>query len=186
MKNLEQSEKRGRPDIVHFSLLEAQGSPLNKEGLLTTYVHTISDDVIWVNPEARLPRNCIRFNSLIEQLFESKQVPANTEKPLLTLKKQTLHELIRDVKPSHILALSRLGQPQTLETAISNLTKTKNAAVLVGGFPKGHFSDKTLKLADNVISIDHEMLETWTVVSRVIYEFERSLSLPKKRLNSNQ
>lgn len=184
MKRLEQSEKRGRPDITHFSLLEAQGSPLNKERLLTTYVHTINDYVIWVNPEARLPRNCIRFNSLIEQLFESKRVPANTEKPLLTLKKQTLHGLIRDVKPSHILALSRLGQPQTLETCISNLSQEVKPAVLVGGFPRGHFTKTTLKLADNVICIDPEMLETWTVVSRVVYESERALSLPKQRIDA--
>jgi rRNA small subunit pseudouridine methyltransferase Nep1 len=182
MKRLEQNEKRGRPDIVHFSLLEAQGSPLNKERLLTTYVHTINDHVIWVNPEARLPRNCIRFNSLTEQLFESKQVPANTEKPLLTLRKQSLHRLIRDVKPSHVLALSRLGHPQTLETCISNLSQEVRPAVLIGGFPRGHFSETALKLADEVICIDSEMLETWTVVSRVVYEFERTLGLPSKRL----
>jgi len=34
MKKLRESEKRGRPDIVHFALLEALGSPLNKEILL--------------------------------------------------------------------------------------------------------------------------------------------------------
>jgi rRNA small subunit pseudouridine methyltransferase Nep1 len=184
MKRLEQSEKRGRPDIVHFSLLEAQGSPLNKERLLTTYVHTINDHVMWVNPEARLPRNCIRFNSLIRQLFESKQVPADAEKPLLTLKEQTLHELIRNVKPSHTLALSRLGQPQTIETCISNLSPEIKPVVLIGGFPQGHFSKTTLKLADKVICTDPEMLETWIVVSRVVYEFERALSLPKQRIDA--
>lgn len=182
MKRLEQSEKRGRPDIVHFSLLEAQGSPLNKEQLLTTYVHTINDHVIWVNPEARPPRNCNRFVNLIEQLFELRRVPPEAEEPLMILKQQTLPQLINETKPSYTLALSRIGKPQTLETAMSNLAKTKKATVLVGGFPKGHFSENTLKLADDVISVDHEMLETWTVVSRVIYEFERSLSLPKKRL----
>jgi rRNA small subunit pseudouridine methyltransferase Nep1 len=184
MKRLEQSEKRGRPDIAHFSLLEAQGSPLNKERLLTVYVHTINDHVIWVNPEARLPRDCIRFSSLIGQLFESKHVPLHTEKPLLTLKKQTLHELIQDVKPTHTLALSRLGQPQTLETCISNLSQEIKPTVLVGGFPRGHFSKTTMKLADKVICIDPEMLETWTMVSRVIYEFERALSLPKQRIDA--
>jgi len=61
MKGLEHSEKRGRPDIVHFALLEALGSPLNREGLLEVYVHTIDDNVITVDPETRLPRNCNRF-----------------------------------------------------------------------------------------------------------------------------
>ncbi|MEM4363521.1 MAG: hypothetical protein QXT90_05715, partial [Candidatus Caldarchaeum sp.] len=38
MKTLKDGQKRGRPDIVHFSLLEALGSPLNMKGLLETYV----------------------------------------------------------------------------------------------------------------------------------------------------
>lgn len=183
MKKLEQSEKRGRPDIVHFALLEALGSPLNREGLLTVYVHTFNDHMIWVNPEARLPRNCNRFASLIEQLFEFGKVPPNTaERPLLTLKKQTLPQLIKEIKPSFVLALSTIGKRQTLEASISDIAKKNKPAVLVGGFPKGHFFSATLSLAHETLCIDHEMLETWTVVSRVIYEFERALSLLGKRL----
>ncbi len=187
MKKLEQNEKRGRPDIVHFALLEALGSPLNREGLLTLYVHTFNDHLIWVNPEARLPRNYSRFVSLIEQLFEYGRVPPSTAgKPLLTLKKQTLQQLIKEIKPSYVLALTTIGKPQTLEASISNIAKKNKPAVLVGGFPKGHFSNATLNLAHETLCIDHEMLETWTVVSRTIYEFERALSLPSKRLETRR
>jgi len=183
MKKLEQNERRGRPDILHFALLEALGSPLNKERLLTTYVHTLNDYVIRINPETRLPRNYDRFVSLIEQLFEFRHVPPDpANKPLLTLKKQNLPQLISEIKPSYVLALSRAGKPQTLEASISELAKRSKPAVLVGGFPKGHFSNATLELAHAVTCIDPEMLETWTVVSRVVYEFERALSLPGKRL----
>ncbi|MFB0522870.1 MAG: 16S rRNA methyltransferase [Candidatus Bathyarchaeia archaeon] len=185
MKKLGQNEKRGRPDIVHFALLEALGSPLNREGLLTVYVHASNDHVIWVNPEARLPRNYSRFVSLIEQLFEFGKVPPNAAgRPLLTLKKQTLPELIKEIKPSYVLALTTIGKPHTLEASISNLAQKNNPAVLVGGFPKGHFSNATLNLAHEILCMDHEMLETWTVVSRVTYEFERALSLPSKRLKT--
>ena len=185
MKKLEQNEKRGRPDIVHFALLEASGSPLNREGLLTVYVHTFNDHVIWVNPVTRLPRNYNRFVSLIEQLFEFGQVPPNPAgRPLLTLKKQTLPQLIKEIKPSYVLALSTIGKSRTLEASASNLPDNKNPVVLVGGFPKGHFSEATQNLAHETLCIDHEMLETWTVVSRVIYEFERALSLPGKRLKT--
>jgi len=183
MRRLEQGEKRGRPDIVHFALLEALGSPLNKEGLLQVYVHTLNDYVILVNSETRLPRNYDRFVSLMEQLFERGRIPPQeAKKPLLALKHQTLTQLIRKVEPSALLALSRLGKPQPLELAISGLAKKNKPAILVGGFPRGHFSEATLKLADEVTCIDSEMLETWTVVSRVVYEFERVLSLPKKRI----
>lgn len=183
MKRLELSERSGRPDIVHFSLLEGLGSPLNKEKLLSIYVHTLNDYVIWVNPQARLPRNYSRFVSLIEQLFEFGQVPPETQEPLLAIRQQTLTHLLGQIRPSFVLALSRIGKPQTLETAVSNLAGLGKPTVLVGGFPKGHFSKASLKLADEMICIDPEMLETWTVVSRIVYEFERAMSLPVKRLN---
>jgi len=183
MKALALSEKRGRPDIVHFALLEALGSPLNKEKLLTIYVHTINDYVVSVNPETRLPRNCNRFVSLMEQLFEFGRIPpTGVESPLLAVKQKTLTQLIREIQPSYVLALSRIGKPKTIEAAVSRLVEEKKPAVMIGGFPKGHFSRTTAKLVDEAVCVDREMLETWTVVSRLIYEFEHTLSLPKKRL----
>ncbi len=186
MKTLENNEKRGRPDIVHFALLEALGSPLNKEKQLATYVHTLNDITIQINNETRLPRNYSRFVSLIEQLFNTHRIPPDkNEKALLSLKQQTLTQLIKEeVKPSCVLALTRVGKPRTLEDTVSDLAKTERACVLVGGFPKGHFSPATLKLADETTCIDSEMLETWTVVSRIVYEFERALSIPSQRLTT--
>lgn len=185
MKSLRQNHKRGRPDIVHFSLLVSLGSPLNREGLLKVYIHTIDDHVITVKSEARLPRNYGRFTSLIEQLFEFGRVPPDVSRtPLLTLKHQTLPQLIHEIKPSSTLALSRAGAPKTLTEAVTKLAEEPRPLILVGGFPHGHFSKATIRLADDVFSIDHEMLETWTVVSRAIYEFEHALSIPKKRLES--
>jgi rRNA small subunit pseudouridine methyltransferase Nep1 len=182
MKLLKTNEKRGRPDIVHFALLEALGSPLNKEKCLTIFVHTINDDVLSIEPQTRLPRNCNRFVSLMEQLFEFKRIPPESERPLLTLRRQNIVELIQDVKPSFILALSRVGKPKTIEETAARLAKEKRPILLVGGFPHGHLSKTTTRLANETICIDREMLETWTVVSRMIYEFERAISLPKKRL----
>ena len=183
MKRLEHSEKRGRPDIVHFALLEALGSPLNKEGLLQVYVHTFNDYVITMNPETRLPRNYDRFVNLIEQLYEYGRVPPQqTQTALLTLEHKTLKQLIGEVKPSYVLALTRTGKPRMLEEAISKLSNEKKPLLIVGGFPHGHFSEATLKLVNEIVCIDPDMLETWTVTSRAIYEYERLLSVSKKRL----
>ncbi|MFQ6086424.1 MAG: 16S rRNA methyltransferase [Candidatus Bathyarchaeia archaeon] len=181
MKTLKHNMKRGRPDIVHFALLEALGSPLNKENLLQTYVHTINNHVITVNPQTRLPRNYSRFLGLMEQLFESGKVPPKGS-VLLTLEHKTLPQLIREVKPSRLIAFSRIGTRKTLEETTLKLSSEKRPTILVGGFPHGHFTKQTLKLADEIVCTDPQMLETWTVVSRVVYEYERALSLPKKRL----
>jgi rRNA small subunit pseudouridine methyltransferase Nep1 len=182
MKNLPWSEKRGRPDIVHFSLLEALGSPLNKEGLLEVYVHTISNRIISIRRETRLPRNYDRFVGLFEQLFKLGQIPPNGP-PLLTLTENTtLSRLVKKIKPDYIVAFSRKGKFRTLQGSISEFSNKKNPLAIVGGFPHGIFSNDSLKLADQVVAIDREMLETWTLTARIIYEYEKLLDLPARRL----
>ncbi len=181
MKKLEENEKRGRPDIVHFVLLEALGSPLNGEGLLQTYVHTINNYVIAVNPETRLPKNHNRFVGLMEQLFELQRVPP-TGQILLEFESKTLQRLLRENTATHVAAFSREGSPQTLERTVSRLSAEERPAVIVGGFPNGNFSKTTIKLADEIIRVAPEMLEAWTLTSRVIYEYERAISLPTKRI----
>jgi len=181
MKNLKESEKRGRPDMIHFALLEALGSPLNKEGLLQVYVHTNNDYVITVNHEARLPRNYNRFVGLLEQLFELGRVPSKGQ-TLLKLEAKTLSQLLDETETDYVMAFTRKGSPKTLEEAITKLLEKQRPTVIIGGFPHGHFSETTIKLADEVVCIDPEMLETWTLTSRIIYEYERAISLPKKRL----
>jgi rRNA small subunit pseudouridine methyltransferase Nep1 len=93
MTNLKDAEKRGRPDIIHMVLLDALGAPLNKEGLLQIYIHTIDDHVIKVSSKARLPKNYNRFVSLLEQLFKLGSVPDFGES-LLSIKKAKLQNII--------------------------------------------------------------------------------------------
>jgi rRNA small subunit pseudouridine methyltransferase Nep1 len=182
MKTLEEAERRGRPDIVHFSLLEALGSPLCKEGLLQVYTHTIADSMISVNKETRLPRNYNRFLGLMEQLLELKHIPSEGS-PLLTLTEDvTLPRLIEKTKPDYVVTFSRKGTAKTLEKTVSEFVKKKNPVAIIGGFPHGTLSETTTKLADDVVSIDREMLEAWTVVARIIYEYERQIGLPLRRL----
>jgi rRNA small subunit pseudouridine methyltransferase Nep1 len=181
MRRLDDNEKRGRPDITHFALLEALGSPLNKEGLLKVYVHTNKDYVITVDPSTRLPRNYNRFIGLMEQLFQLGKVPSEGE-ALLTLEHKTLQQLLTETEADYILAFSRAGKQKTLQDAVSSLQSKRRPAVIVGGFPHGHFSETAVKLADEVVCVDSEMLEAWTVTSRVIYEYERSLLVPMRRL----
>ena len=181
MQNLENSNKRGRPDITHLALLEALGSPLNKEGLLRTFVHTNRDYVITVNPKTRLPRNYNQFTGLMQQLFQQKQVPPNAE-PLLTLEQKTLNQLLNQQQPDYILLLSTQGNPKTVHDAISSLQTKQNPAVIVGGFPHGDFAQATRELADEIITIDSAPLDAWTITARAIYEYEQAISLSSKRL----
>ncbi|HIE13646.1 TPA: 16S rRNA methyltransferase [Candidatus Bathyarchaeota archaeon] len=181
MRVLRENWKRGRPDIVHICLLEALGSPLNKEGLLRILVHTVNNFVISISSQTRLPRNYFRFVGLIEQLFQTGKVPP-FGKPLLTLSRKSLKQLLKEINPGCVIAFSRLGTPSDLKEIVSMLSQREKPVVLIGGFPAGTFKKSTLKLADHIFSIDPETLDAWTVTSRIIYEYEKSIGLPEKRL----
>jgi rRNA small subunit pseudouridine methyltransferase Nep1 len=182
MKSLRDSEKRGRPDIVHFALLEALGTPLNKEDQLRIYIHTINNHVVHVNPEARLPKNYNRFVGLFEQLFQLRRIPP-TGPTLLLLERKNLSQLLQDIECDYVLAFSTKGSRGKLDEPMQNLQASERPTVLIGGFAHGHFSAATAELADQIVCVDPEMLEAAVVTSRVIYEYERAISLPVRRLS---
>lgn len=167
---------RGRPDIAHFSLLLTLGSPLNAEGQLQCYVHTRDDHVITVDSKARLPRNTDRFVSLLEQLYEESVVP--TKGPtLMSLKRQSLRNLIAEVSPDSVVALTTQGTPMPLEEITHHLARNEKPVILVGGFSEGHFSKNTLQLANETHRVNKRNLEASTVVARALYEFERAIGV---------
>lgn len=176
MKSLPEAEKRGRPDIVHFTLLSVLGTPLNKRGLLECYVHTREDKVIRVDPKTRLPRNYDRFLGLIEQLFKFGEVPPNSDL-LMEVYDSTLVQLVEDLAPSTVIGLSTLGSPKSLRDIFKDVSELPSIMVLIGGFPKGHFSDGSLKVMDSLFRISKESLDSWVVASRVVYQFELSLGM---------
>lgn len=173
MKTLPKAHKRGRPDIVHFCLLEALGSPLNREGGLRVWVHTVGGYVIEVDPETRLPRDYNRFKGLIEQLFQRGMVPPGAEKPLLRLRRMELRELLEEIKATYVIALTSRGREGSLEEVCRRLIKEERPAVFIGAYPKGELEGETLALVDEAVSIYPEVLDAWVVTSRLIYEFER-------------
>ena len=175
--------KRGRPDIAFHVLLQALGSPLSREGLMRTHVHTIDDNVIDLDPHVNLPRNYDRFIGLLEQLHGEKSVPPG-ERPLLSIRKCTLPELVSESRVSPVVAFSTLGKPASVEHACLPIVKADAPAVLIGGFAHSHFNRSTTQLASHVFSIDREPLDAWIVAARVIYEYERGIHLPQKRLKA--
>ena len=175
MNRIPDAHKRGRPDITNICLLEALGSPLNREGRLSTWIHTFGGYSIEVSPEARLPRDCNRFNSLVEQLFVHGEVPPEADKPLMKLTQQGLEALKEEISPTLTVALTSHGEPSDLEAVASRLASEEAPAVFIGAFPHGSMAEETLALADEAISVYPEPLEAWVVTSRLIYEYEKAL-----------
>lgn len=182
VSRLPNSEKRGRPDIVHFCLLSILGTPLNKAGLLRVYVHTIDDNTLLINPEIRLPKNYNRFIGLMEQLLKFKKVPL-TGTSLIHLEHKSLQQLIKLIRPQITLLFSEGGVPTTAGELVGKLKGRQDIAVIVGGFPHGDFSSRTKKLADLELSIDVAPLDSWVVAARIISAYEEAIKLPQKRLS---
>ena len=154
MKNIPEGERRGRPDIVHISLLTALESILNKRGELKVIVHTRNNEAIYFNPETRLMKSYIRFIGLIEQLFEKKIIAAE-DKILLELREnKTLENIIKEEKHDFVLSFSPDGKKVNLPNYLTALKKKKHKDMLciVGGFPHGDFHNDISKYSDDVNS----------------------------------
>lgn len=175
MHGLIENNKRGRPDITQICLLGAMSTPLNKMGELKLWAHTVGGYSIDIASETRLPRDCNRFNSLMEQLFSIGKVPPNEEISLMTVNLISLKELLEKIKPDITIALSSQGRPSNLEKVCGIISNHENSVILIGAFPHGQMRKDTLSLADETISIHHEPLDAWIVVSRLIYEFEKKI-----------
>ncbi len=124
---------RGRPDIVHFSLLLALGSPLNSDNQLNCFVHTRDDYVITIEPRARLPRNTDRFTALIEQLYQDSVVPSSGL-PLMKLRRESLKDLLRKISPDNVVALTTTGSPKPVTmTSLQPCLRAHNCEPMTSG-----------------------------------------------------
>jgi rRNA small subunit pseudouridine methyltransferase Nep1 len=178
-------EKMGRPDIIHNTLLQVLETPLNWEGQLRVFIHTQAGNIISINPKVRLPKNYVRFVGLIEQLFKEKQVPMKG-KALLTVEKGQLEQVVQKMAPTKVIGFSTLGKPELLRNVADRAGSLDMPLAMIGGFPRGHFTERTKRLMDEVYCIDKESLDAWIVAGRFVYDLEWSLGLAKTRLTPNQ
>lgn len=174
---LELSQKRGRPDIVHISLVNALATPLYRKNLVRVFIHTIDNTVIFVGGNVRIPKSYSRFEGLILSLFRDKIIQSEEGNVLLKLEKNLeIKDLLKDkIKPDIIVGLSTTGSFKSGFEIASDLSKYVNPCLIVGGFPKDHFSVQVESCFDKKFSIYSEGLETQVVVSRLIYEYEKNV-----------
>ncbi|RLE72577.1 MAG: 16S rRNA methyltransferase [Thermoprotei archaeon] len=186
--NIPQKHKRGRPDIVHRAILLALDSLLNKLGFLRLYLHTIDDKIIWISPNARIPRHYNRFIGLMEKLLSIGKIIANTEKgeeTLLEILPISLENLLDNLRPNIVIGFSKRGKIKEglleyLSTLIQrNIDKNRyvNIVNIIGGFPHGTFSQRVLKIVDELISISKYSLSTQYTLCKVISCYESILRL---------
>jgi rRNA small subunit pseudouridine methyltransferase Nep1 len=173
MKRMQDAHKRGRPDIVHFALMEALSTPLFLQGRLKVYVHTYGDMIITVADNLRLPKSYFRFEGLVQNLLRDGAVKSDEGAVLMETKKGALADLIREAAPSKVVGLSSAGVQSTAEEVVRK-NSVDGCMFVIGGFPKGHFSDQTKASFNCTYSIEDVGLEAHVVIARVLYECEKA------------
>ena len=171
MKNLKNREKRGRPDIIHSCLLNALGSPLNKNRNLIIFIHTINDKIYEFNPEIRIARNYNRFKGLMSKLLIDGSIETGNSK-LITQFKGDLKELIIKFEDPEVCILSSKGKliNEFKDLFIEGIDK--NYIAIIGGFQKSGFSKDIFNMSKNLISISPHTLDAGVVTNRIITYYE--------------
>ena len=172
MKGLKNEIKRGRPDIVHLTLLSICTSPAFYENKIRVFVHTVNNEIISINNNTRLPKSYHRFQGLIEKLFLTKKIKSETE-ILMEIEHSSLSKLISKINPAKVIGLTTEGQKTTFEKLIHQTQE--NSCILIGGFQKGHFNKETEKIIQEAFSIHDSSLEAHLVASRLVYEYEKTI-----------
>ena len=102
--------------------------------------------------------------------------PAREETVLMRLERNsTFADLVRAKKFSKVVGLSSLGtlpgSPHPYEYVAQRIPDA--AAIVIGGFQKGHFSDGISGHLDEVYAVDTSPLEAHVVIARILYEYEK-------------
>ena len=172
MKGIKNEIKRGRPDLVHFSILEATTIPLYHQNKLQLFIHTINDEVIYFGQNVHIPKSYHRFEGVIEKLYKEKKITTN-DSTLLEIKEKSFSQLLDEINPSKVIGFSTSGTQTSYEKIVTEISD--NTCIVIGGFQKGHFSDLITNKINSLYSVNNESLEGHVVIARMLYEYEKTI-----------
>lgn len=182
-------KKRGRPDIVHFALLSCFGSICAREHRLQVIIHTCNDEIIYLDPEVRLPKNIDRFNGLFLQLFKDKRVPPTGNETLMTLDQGTLLDLLQELRQKHdlIVEFSVKGDQLSTSEYSETIFNAVNPLLIFGAFPHGEIKPIPEELLDKKLGIYGEGLDLFAVISQILasQHMLEETRLPEKKDGEN-
>jgi rRNA small subunit pseudouridine methyltransferase Nep1 len=178
MGSLYDSEKRGRPDIVYYSLLNLLYSPIVKQGLVEVIIHTYTNHCILIPSFWRIPVNYNRFVGLMSQLLLKNQIPVDGE-PILTVSKSNLAEILHGYDKSQFFMLESPNKDSILVKELYDLN-IDNSVFLIGGFQAGEPSillqDEIIEEHDfEFISLYPEVKPAWVITSKLVHLLEDRL-----------
>ncbi len=179
LDSLEKAEKRGRPDIIHHSLMNVVYSPLFKEEKIQVFIHTRTDLCIRIPSNWRVPVNYNRFCGLFSQLLLNRRVPLSGD-PILAVKHCTLRKLLQQFDDSEVFLCAspteKLKRQISIKT-LSDLSLYSSKVFLIGGFQHGEAEFRSLESPTSsqdwtILTIYDEVKPAWVIAARLIHWLE--------------
>jgi rRNA small subunit pseudouridine methyltransferase Nep1 len=187
LNSLEEAEKRGRPDIIHHSLMNIVYSPLFREKKVQVFIHTRNDVCIQISYHWRAPVNYNRFCGLFSQLLLKHRVPLSGE-PILTAKHCTLSNLLKQFENSQIFFCdvpTESTKELVLMNNLENISHVSSKVFLIGGFQHGEANLRSFGSNNSIkdwvlLTLYEEVKPAWIIVAKLIHWLEVS-QLPRAK-----
>ena len=166
--------QKGRPDIVHLSILEYLFSiktllakNFKVAPLVKLYIHTRHNHVLEVPPDWRAPVSYIRFRGLMEKLLVNGQLSTETSIPL-QLRNESLETLIAACNPTRIFKCSKDGDiaVNTILATLSSISMSSSESwvILIGGYQRGSVSLPNTHPMLESVSVFDISVPTWKIL----------------------
>ncbi|MBO3754337.1 MAG: hypothetical protein FGF53_05615 [Candidatus Brockarchaeota archaeon] len=170
---LENSWKRGRPDILHTCLKIVSDSPVYRAGKLGVVVHTVGGKWIVPRERIRFPVTYGNFIGLMEKLLSKGRIlnPGGRILMETVSKKDALRVL--DEYPRRIL-FTHVGRRVEIRDYVKSVSEDGvPTCFLIGAYPRGIPSDEIWSMTGEKVSVYDGVLAAWTVAAWLTYEIFR-------------
>jgi rRNA small subunit pseudouridine methyltransferase Nep1 len=165
-RQLPDGERRGRPDIVHYALLNLLESPVAKAGQLEVAVHTRDNELIRIRTDTRLPRGEARMHGLLAKVLRDGR--SQDKDPLIWVEgTRTPAEVLESFARGPVLRLDEGGSAVAPADVAAKATNGDLTLVL-GAFPSGDFPPAWKQAAPDAVSIWKEPLNAWAVAGELV------------------
>lgn len=163
---LEDGRRRGRPDIVHYTLLTLLESPLARAGGLRVAVHARNGHLVRVREDTRLPRGEARFHGVMARVLSTGA--SHDKDPLIKDEgAMSAPAALQRFGKGPVLRLDEGGRPAT-PLQMADQARSGELTAVLGAFPSGGWSDAWKKAAPDAVSLWPDPLNAWAVAAELV------------------
>lgn len=180
LKHMPFGHKRGRPDIIHSSLLSMVYSPLFKSEKIEIIIHTREDKVIEIPNSWRAPVNYNRFCGLFSQLLQRGRVPIKGE-PILVLREGSIKSLLDEFPDAKIILCDEKSKNKS-DNLVDLINTNKKIIFLIGGYQKGE--PETIDIEEllqneivDSLNLYDESVPAWVICGKIVYLAEELIKV---------